>query len=41
MPRILLIEDEENLGEALQYQLAREGFEVDRETDGAVGLERF
>lgn len=41
MPRILLIEDEESLGEALQYQLAREGFEVDRETDGAVGLARF
>lgn len=41
MPRILLIEDEENLGEALQYQLRREGFDVERETDGATGLERF
>ena len=41
MPRILLIEDEQSLGEALQYQLVRDGFDVDRETDGAVGLERF
>lgn len=41
MPRILLIEDEESLGEALQYQLSREGYEVDRATDGAVGLARF
>ena len=41
MPRILLIEDEESLGEALQYQLGREGYEVDRVTDGVTGLERF
>lgn len=41
MPRILLIEDEESLGEALQYQLSREGYEVERETDGAAGLARF
>ena len=41
MPRILLIEDEQSLGEALQYQLERDGFDVTRETDGAVGLERF
>jgi two-component system response regulator RegX3 len=41
MQRILLIEDEENLGEALQYQLVRDGFQVERETDGASGLERF
>lgn len=41
MSRILLIEDEESLGEALQYQLVREGFEVQRETDGFLGLERF
>ena len=41
MPRILLIEDEQSLGEALQYQLVRDGFEVERETDGSVGLERF
>jgi two-component system response regulator RegX3 len=41
MPRILLIEDEESLGEALQYQLSREGYVVDRVTDGSVGLARF
>ena len=41
MPRILLIEDEQSLGEALQYQLVRDGFDVERETDGALGLERF
>ena len=35
MPRILLIEDEEGFGEALEYQLKREGFEVNRYTDGA------
>lgn len=41
MPRVLLIEDEEGFGEALQYQLQREGYEVDRATDGVAGLERF
>ena len=41
MPRVLLIEDEEGFGEALEYQLGREGFDVDRTTDGAEGLERF
>ena len=41
MPRVLLIEDEEGFGEALQYQLKREGYDVDRETDGVAGLERF
>ncbi|MGH2820829.1 MAG: response regulator transcription factor [Actinomycetota bacterium] len=41
MPRILLIEDEEGFGEALEYQLKRAGYEVDRALDGAVGLERF
>ena len=41
MSKLLLIEDEESLGEALEYQLQREGYEVDRVTDGAVGLERF
>ena len=41
MPQILLIEDEEGFGEALEYQLQREGFEVNRFTDGSVGLERF
>jgi two-component system response regulator RegX3 len=41
MPRLLLIEDEESLGEALAYQLVREGYEVQRETDGEDGLQRF
>jgi two-component system response regulator RegX3 len=41
LPKVLLIEDEEGLGEALEYQLGREGYEVERATDGAVGLERF
>lgn len=41
MPRILLIEDEDSLGEALQYQLAREGYEVERARDGAIGLATF
>jgi len=41
LPKVLLIEDEEGLGEALEYQLGREGYDVDRVTDGATGLERF
>ena len=41
MPKVLLVEDEENLGQALEYQLQREGYEVDRVVDGRVALERF
>ena len=41
MPKVLLIEDEEGLGEALEYQLGREGYQVARATDGAEGLGRF
>ncbi|MBA2725288.1 MAG: response regulator transcription factor [Actinobacteria bacterium] len=41
MPRVLLIEDEESLGEALEYQLQREGYEVDRAVDGLAALEQF
>ena len=41
MPRVLLIEDEEGFGEALQYQLQREGYDVDRATDGVAGLELY
>jgi two-component system, OmpR family, response regulator RegX3 len=41
VPRVLLIEDEVGFGEALEYQLGREGYDVDRITDGAAGLERF
>ncbi len=41
MSKVLLIEDEESFGEALAYQLTREGYDVDRVTDGVAGLERF
>jgi two-component system, OmpR family, response regulator RegX3 len=41
VPRVLLIEDEEGFGEALEYQLGREGYVVDRTTDGAAGLDRW
>ena len=41
LSKVLLIEDEESFGEALAYQLQREGYEVDRVTDGAAGLQRF
>lgn len=41
MPKVLLVEDEESFGEALEYQLAREGYEVERATDGVGGLEVF
>jgi two-component system response regulator RegX3 len=41
LPKVLLIEDEEGLGEALEYQLQREGYQVNRATDGAEGLGRF
>jgi two-component system, OmpR family, response regulator RegX3 len=41
VPKVLLIEDEEGFGQAMEYQLDREGYEVERVTDGAVGLERF
>jgi len=41
VPRVLLIEDEVGFGEALEYQLGREGYDVDRTTDGIAGLERW
>jgi two-component system, OmpR family, response regulator RegX3 len=41
MPRILLIEDEAGIAEALQYQLDREGYDVEWATDGAKGLDGF
>ncbi len=41
MSKVLLIEDEESFGEALSYQLKREGYEVDHVTDGVRGLEKF
>lgn len=39
--RILLVEDEESLGEALQYQLGREGYEVNRVRDGRQAIDLF
>jgi two-component system response regulator RegX3 len=41
LKRILIIEDEEPLAEALKYTLGREGYEVETAGDGALGLERF
>jgi two-component system response regulator RegX3 len=41
MTKILLVEDEEGIGTALEYQLNREGFEVSWAKDGANGLQRF
>jgi two-component system, OmpR family, response regulator RegX3 len=41
VPKVMLIEDEEGFGEALEYHLSKEGYEVDRITDGTTGLERF
>jgi two-component system response regulator RegX3 len=41
MTRILLIEDEESIGSALEYQLGRDGFDTSWVKDGAEGLERF
>ena len=37
--RILVVEDEENLGLAVRTGLEAEGFEVDLVTDGRAGLE--
>jgi two-component system response regulator RegX3 len=41
MTRILLVEDETALAEAVAYQLIREGFDVDTSSDGIDALERF
>jgi two-component system response regulator RegX3 len=41
VPNVLLIEDEEGLGEAIEYQLQRDGYHVTRSTDGSDGLTRF
>lgn len=41
MPKLLLVEDEEAFGEALEYQLKREGYDVLRATDGISGLNSF
>jgi two-component system response regulator RegX3 len=39
--RILIIEDERPLAEAVQFSLAREGFEVDIALDGEAGWRKF
>ncbi|MGH2807210.1 MAG: response regulator transcription factor [Actinomycetota bacterium] len=41
MTKILLIEDEDNIGTALEYQLSREGYDIAWVRDGVEGLERF
>jgi two-component system response regulator RegX3 len=41
MKKILIIEDEAPLAEALKYTLQKEGYEVAIATDGAEGFERF
>ncbi len=41
MKKILMIEDEAPLTEALSYTLGREGYEVEVSHDGASGLEAF
>lgn len=41
MKRILIIEDEKTLAEALEYTLTREGYDVRLAYDGAAGLDRF
>jgi len=41
MKKILIIEDEEPLAEALKYTLDKEGYRVATAHDGAAGLERY
>ncbi|MGH2695005.1 MAG: winged helix-turn-helix domain-containing protein [Actinomycetota bacterium] len=41
MTTILIVEDEESIGQALEYQLRREGFHVSWTKDGASGLRAF
>src|SRR5690625_2713717 len=41
MPKILIVEDEPALVDALEYGLAAEGFEVTSATDGNTALARF
>jgi two-component system response regulator RegX3 len=41
VPKVLLVEDEAGIAEALVYQLAREGYEVVHADNGLTGLERF
>ncbi len=41
MSRILIVEDEESLSEALAFLLTKEGFEVETASDGPSGIEKF
>jgi len=41
MKKILVIEDEKTLADALGYTLAKEGYAVETAGDGAAGLEEF
>ncbi|MCC5896004.1 MAG: response regulator transcription factor [Alkalibacterium sp.] len=40
MKKVLVVEDELSIGKLLQYNLVKEGYEVDVVTDGIEGLER-
>lgn len=40
MPRLLVIDDEPRVGEALRFALARHGFSVTQETAGEAGVGR-
>src|SRR5665811_1397574 len=41
MKKILIIEDEAPLAEALKYTLGKEGYQVEVALDGVAGVERF
>ena len=38
--KILVVEDEENILEAIKYSLSKEGYEVYGASDGEIGLEK-
>ena len=40
-PRVLVIEDEDNIAIALEYILAREGYDVDRWETGAAAIDHI
>ena len=39
MPRILIVEDEEKIARFVELELAHEGYEVDKASDGRAGVE--
>ncbi|MFD2572333.1 response regulator transcription factor [Spirosoma soli] len=41
MPKILLVEDDPNLGQLVQEYLSMKGYATDRATDGNQGLQQF